>query len=292
MALGYWNDTRMTLRDGWFTTRDRFMVDGEGNYYHCGRVDHLFKVGGKWVSPQEVERALTAARDAQRGWARTTPMERGALIRKLADVVADHREPLAELVCREVGKPLAQARGEVDFAESYLRYNAEWDRRLEGEILPGDVPGEQIHLLRVPVGVVVAICPWNFPLAVLCRKIGPALVTGNTVVIKPSEISPLSTQEFVRLAAEHVGFPEGVINVVYGARETGQALVASPLTSLVSFTGHRDTGKSVMVSAAEHLTRVSLELGGKAPAIVWRDADLDVAVPAILAARHAIAGEV
>jgi lactaldehyde dehydrogenase/glycolaldehyde dehydrogenase len=219
-------------------------------------------------------------------------MQRGALIRALADVIADNRERLAELVCREVGKPLAQARDEVDFAESYLRYNAEWDRRLEGEILPGDVPGEQIHLLRVPVGVVVAICPWNFPLAVLCRKIGPALVTGNTVVIKPSEISPLSTRELLRLAAERVAFPEGVVNVVYGGRETGRALVDSPLTSLVSFTGHRDTGKEVMVRASEHLTRVSLELGGKAPAIVWRDADLDRAVEAIVAARHTNAGQV
>jgi lactaldehyde dehydrogenase/glycolaldehyde dehydrogenase len=244
------------------------------------------------ASPAEVEQALSAARAAQRGWARTTPMERGALIRQLADVIADHRERLAELVCREVGKPLAQARGEVDFAESYLRYNAEWDRRLEGEILPGDVPGEQIHLLRVPVGVVVAICPWNFPLAVLCRKIGPALVTGNTVVIKPSEVSPLATQELLRLAAERVPFPEGVVNVVYGGRETGQALVESPLASLVSFTGHRDTGKDVMVRAARHLTRVSLELGGKAPAIVWRDADLDLAVQAIVAARHTNAGQV
>jgi lactaldehyde dehydrogenase/glycolaldehyde dehydrogenase len=243
-------------------------------------------------SAEDVERALTAARDAQRAWARTPPMQRGALIRGLADVIADNRERLAELVCREVGKPLAQARDEVDFAESYLRYNAEWDRRLEGEILPGDVPGEQIHLLRVPVGVVVAICPWNFPLAVLCRKIGPALVTGNTVVIKPSEISPLSTRELLRLAAERVAFPEGVVNVVYGGRETGRALVDSPLTSLVSFTGHRDTGKEVMVRASEHLTRVSLELGGKAPAIVWRDADLDRAVEAIVAARHTNAGQV
>jgi lactaldehyde dehydrogenase/glycolaldehyde dehydrogenase len=244
------------------------------------------------ATADEVERALSAARAAQRDWARRPPMERGALIRQLADVIADNREALAELVCREVGKPMAQARGEVDFAESYLRYNAEWDRRLEGEILPGDVPGEQIHLLRVPVGVVVAICPWNFPLAVLCRKIGPALITGNTVVIKPSEITPLSTIELLRLADERLDLPPGVINLVCGARETGQALVDSPLTSLVSFTGHRDTGKQVMVRASEHLTRVSLELGGKAPAIVWRDADLDLAVEAIVAARHTNAGQV
>ncbi|MBX5441699.1 MAG: aldehyde dehydrogenase family protein [Solirubrobacteraceae bacterium] len=240
----------------------------------------------------EVERALRAARAAQRAWAHRPPMERGELIRGMADVLADHREPLAELLSREVGKPLAQARAEVDFAEAYLRYNAEWDRRLEGEILPGDVPGEQIHLLRVPVGVVAAICPWNFPLAVLCRKIGPALVTGNAVVIKPSEVSPLTTLELVRLADERFELPPGVINVVCGARETGEALVDSPLTSLVSFTGHRDTGKRVMARASAHLTRVSLELGGKAPAIVWRDADLDVAVPAIVSARHTNAGQV
>jgi lactaldehyde dehydrogenase/glycolaldehyde dehydrogenase len=210
----------------------------------------------------------------------------------MADILAANRDALARLLVSEVGKPLAQAEGEVDFAESYLRYNAEWDRRLEGEILPGDVRGEQIHLTRVPVGVVAAICPWNFPLAVLCRKIGPALVTGNTVVVKPSEISPLSTLEFMRLVDEQLELPPGVLNVIAGAGETGQAMVDSPLTSLISFTGHRDTGKAIMARAARHLTRVSLELGGKAPAIVWRDADLEVAVPAIVSARHTNSGQV
>jgi lactaldehyde dehydrogenase/glycolaldehyde dehydrogenase len=240
----------------------------------------------------DVEAALAAAHAAQREWARTPAPERGAHIRAIADLIHAEREPLARLLSREVGKPLAEALGEVDFAEAYLRYNAEWDRRLEGEILPGDVRGETIHLLRVPVGVVAAICPWNFPLAVLCRKIGPALVTGNTVVIKPSEVTPLSTIELVRLIDERLDVPTGVINVVAGAKVTGQALVDSPLTSLISFTGHRDTGKEVMARSSRHLTRVSLELGGKAPAIVWRDADLDVAIPAIVQARHANAGQV
>jgi lactaldehyde dehydrogenase/glycolaldehyde dehydrogenase len=149
-----------------------------------------------------------------------------------------------------------------------------------------------IHLLRVPVGVVVAICPWNYPLAVLCRKLGPALVTGNTVVIKPSEISPLATLEFVRLVDEHIGLPAGVVNLICGAGQTGEALVRSPLASLVSFTGHADTGKRVMANAASNLTRVSLELGGKAPALVWRDADLDLAVSSIIQARHANCGQV
>src|SRR6185503_15782759 len=179
---------------------------------------------------------------AQRDWSQTPAAVRGGFIRAAADLVRVHRDALARLVSQEVGKPLAQAYGEIDFAEGFLRYNAEWDRRLEGEILPGDSPGETIHLLRVPLGVVAAICPWNFPLAVLCRKLGPALVTGNTVVAKPSEISPLSTLAFFQLVHDEMTLPPGVVNLVTGAGPTGQALVDDPLSSLVSFTGHRDTG--------------------------------------------------
>ncbi len=244
------------------------------------------------ASSTEVHEALAAAKRAQRDWARRPSATRGTLIRGMADLIAGNRDLLAGLISREVGKPLAQAHGEVAFAEGFLRYNAEWDRRLEGEILPGDSPDETIHLLRVPLGVVAAICPWNFPLAVLCRKLGPALVTGNTIVIKPSEISPLSTIAFVELVHRHLELPAGVINLVTGNGAVGQMLVDDPLTSLVSFTGHRDTGKSVMARASANLTRVSLELGGKAPAIVWKDADLDVAVPAIVAARHTNCGQV
>jgi lactaldehyde dehydrogenase/glycolaldehyde dehydrogenase len=240
----------------------------------------------------EVEEALTAARRAQPEWSRRPAMERGDYLRAIADVIAANHDALEQIIVAEVGKPAAQAAGEVGFAEAFLRYNADWDRRLEGEILPGDVAGEVIHLLRSPVGVVAAICPWNFPLAVLCRKIAPALLTGNTVVAKPSEVTPLSTIEAFRLIDRNAGLPPGVLNLVTGGPETGAALVASRQTSLVSFTGHRDTGKQIMASAARNLTRVSLELGGKAPAIVLKDADLDVAVPAIVLARHQNAGQV
>jgi len=234
----------------------------------------------------EAHAALEAAHAAQPGWAATSPITRGAHLRELADLIAAHRDELADTLVSEVGKPTAQALGEVDFAGDLLRYSAEWDRRLEGEILPGETAGEVVHLLRAPVGVIAAICPWNFPLAVLCRKLGPALLTGNTVVVKPSEIALL------RLIAEHAPLPPGVVNLVTGGRETGAALVADELTSMVSFTGHRDTGKAIMASAAANLTRVALELGGKAPAIVWRDADLDVAIPAVVTARHHNAGQV
>jgi lactaldehyde dehydrogenase/glycolaldehyde dehydrogenase len=246
----------------------------------------------KASSGEDVEAALAAARAAQPAWSRLPIMERGDRVRALAALLEEHREALAALIVQEVGKPAAQAAGEVGFAIGFLRYNADWDRRLEGEVLPGDVPGEVIHLLRAPLGVVAAICPWNFPLAVMCRKLGPALVTGNAVVVKPSEIAPLANLEAIRLFESAGILPPGVLNVVSGAAATGEALVTSPLTSMVSFTGHRDTGKRVMALASERLTRVALELGGKAPAIVWHDADLDAAVPAIVAARHTNCGQV
>lgn len=244
------------------------------------------------ASDAQVVAALEAAGRAARGWARTPAGHRGRLIRQLADVLEANQPLFVDALIREVGKRRAEAQGEVAFAIGFLRYNAEWDQRIEGEILPGDVAGESVHLLRTPLGVVGAICPWNFPLAVLCRKLGPALVTGNTVVVKPSEISPIGAIELFRLIDEHVDLPPGVVNLVVGGPSAGRQLVDSGLANLVSFTGHRDTGKAVMAAASKYLTRVSLELGGKAPAIVWRDADLDVAVPAIIEARHTNCGQV
>jgi lactaldehyde dehydrogenase / glycolaldehyde dehydrogenase len=201
------------------------------------------------ATSEEVHAALVAARGAQPAWARTPSMVRGRYLREIADLMVANEDYLAGLIVTEMGKPTTQASGELNFAVSLLRYSAEWDRRLEGEILPGDVPGEVIHLLHAPVGVVAAICPWNFPLAVLCRKLGPALVTGNSFVAKPSEISPLSTIELFRLISENLDVPAGVLNLVTGAGETGRALVEDLTTNMVSFTGHRDTGKSIMAVA-------------------------------------------
>jgi len=192
----------------------------------------------------------------------------------------------------EVGKPLAQARGEVGWAAAYTRYMAEWDRRVEGEIIPSDEPNESIHLLRVPVGVVVAICAWNYPLAGFFRKLAPALLTGNAVVAKPSRTTPLASLRAMQLISEEVALPAGVLNVVVGGTAVAEALVSSPITNLVTMTGSTETGKRIMANAAQNMTRVSLELGGKAPAIVWNDADLGVATEALVAARHTNAGQV
>ena len=187
---------------------------------------------------------------------------------------------------------MANAQGEIQWASDYIRYTAEWDRRIEGDIVPSDNSDETIHLMRVPVGVVAAICPWNFPIALYARKVAPALVTGNTVVLKPSEVTPLSSIALTKLIDENLELPAGVLNLVTGGGETGQALVRSHHTDMVTFTGHRDTGKQVMADAAPNLTRVALEHGGKAPAIVLADADMPNAVSSILTARHYNSGQI
>ena len=161
-----------------------------------------------------------------------------------------------------------------------------------GEIVPSDEPNESIHLLRVPVGVVVAICAWNYPLAGLFRELAPALLSGNAVVAKPSPLTPLASLRALQLIAEQVELPAGVVNVLVGGAEVAEALVGSPDTNLVAMTGSTKTGKRIMVNAAGNMTRVSLELGGKAPAIVWKDADLASATTALVAARHTNAGQV
>jgi lactaldehyde dehydrogenase / glycolaldehyde dehydrogenase len=244
------------------------------------------------ASDRDVDDAVAAARAAQRAWQRLPARERAAHVRQMADVLEAHGERIAGLLVAEVGKPLSEARGEVAFAVEYARYAAEWARRIEGDIVPSDFPDEAIHLERVPVGVVGAICPWNFPIALYFRKIAPALTTGNTVVLKPSEETPLSSLALTQLIEEQCALPAGVLNVVTGDAAVGRALVGHPSVDMITMTGHRDTGKKVMADAARNLTRVSLELGGKAPAIVLRDADMAMAVEAIVTARHTNAGQV
>ena len=211
------------------------------------------------AAPDEVAAAVAAARSAQKRWAALASVERSAYVRAIADVLERNREALAETLVREVGKPIGQARGEIDWAVGYARYTAEWDRRIEGDIVPSDNRNEAIHLMRVPYGVVAAIIAWNYPIGVLIRKLAPAILTGNTVVAKASEQTPLATLELARLVHEEVGLPDGVFNVVTGAGDVGRALVESPAVDLITMTGHRDTGRQIMAAAAANLTPVSLE---------------------------------
>jgi lactaldehyde dehydrogenase/glycolaldehyde dehydrogenase len=244
------------------------------------------------ASEQDAREALESAARAQRAWSRLTGVERGNYLRRWADLIDRDRDRLARVISLEEGKPLSEALGEVDFGNSWFRYYAEFDRRIEGEILPADKPNEQIWITRSPVGVVVGIIPWNYPSAVAIRKIAPALICGNAIVLKPHEDTPLSALELAKLGHE-AGLPPGVLNVVTGPGETvGEALVKSSIPRLISFTGSVPTGKRIMRNAAENVAMVSLEMGGKAPFIVMDDSDVEEAVKMAVASRFVNCGQV
>lgn len=240
----------------------------------------------------EVDAAVQAARAAQPAWERLPAIERANHLRRISARLRAHRTDLADIIVREQGKIRALAQVEVDFTADYIDYMAEWARRMEGEVLSSDRPGETILLLRKPIGVVAGILPWNFPFFLIARKMAPALVTGNTIVIKPSEETPLNAFAFAELVAE-TDLPAGVFNLIGGrGATTGEALISHPGVDMISFTGSVRTGSHIMQVAGRNLTRVNLELGGKAPAIVLADADLDLAANAIYQSRVINTGQV
>ena len=240
---------------------------------------------------EQVDSALAAARVAQKDWARRPAIERAGYLRKIAARLRQNVAHLARTITLEQGKISALAEVEVNFTADYLDYMAEWARRIEGEIITSDRPGENIFMFRKPLGVVAGILPWNFPFFLIARKLAPALLTGNTIVIKPSEETPNNCFEFARLVAE-TDLPPGVFNVVCGDGAVGAALSAHAQVDMISFTGSVETGSRIMSAAAGNLTKLNLELGGKAPAIVLADADLDLAVKAIRDSRIINTGQV
>ncbi|ANB16920.1 aldehyde dehydrogenase [Dokdonella koreensis] len=239
-----------------------------------------------------VDAAVAAAKRAQPAWEKLPAVQRAGHLRAISAKLREHRTELARIIVREQGKVQGLAQVEVDFTADYIDYMAEWARRLEGEVLTSDRPNESIFLLRKPVGVVAGILPWNFPFFLIARKLAPALVTGNTIVIKPSEETPINAFEFARLVAE-TDLPPGVFNLIGGRGATaGDALVSHRDVDLITFTGSVATGSRIMQTAGKNLTRVNLELGGKAPAIVLADADLDLAAKAIYDSRVINTGQV
>lgn len=241
------------------------------------------------ATPDELDAALDAAEDARQEWAATPARERGKYLREMAEALAQYQEELGEIVIDEAGKVKASAYAEAGRVVDRIEYNAEWDRRIEGDIVPSDDRREEITLTRHPYGVVVGITPWNSPVSVFARKLAPALVAGNTVVMKPSSDTPLSAMRIIEIIDEHVDLPDGVLNFTVGS---GAHLVEADQTDMITMTGSTQTGKAIMRAASDQLKEVSLELGGKAPAIVWHDADLDAAVEDILTARVANTGQV
>lgn len=240
---------------------------------------------------KQIGRAVETARAAQQEWSELTYAARAEYLWRLLRLLERDWDFLARLISLEVGKPLKHANGEMVFGTKLVRFMASAAHHVTGEIVPSDDPRETIYLHRVPYGVVGGICAWNFPVAMLFRKLAPALLTGNTVVIKPSEISPICAIAVARLC-EEAGVPPGVVNIVTGGKEVGASLVSDERVDFVSMTGSVAGGKAVVRESADHLPKVSLELGGKAPAIVWNDADIDLAAQALITARLTNTGQV
>ena len=241
---------------------------------------------------EDARRAIEAADKAQPAWEALPAIERAGWLRKIAAGIRANASEISALIVAEGGKIQQLAEVEVNFTADYIDYMSEWARRYEGEILQSDRPSENIFVFKRPLGVTTGILPWNFPFFLIARKLAPALITGNTIVIKPSEFTPNNAIAFAKIVHE-VGLPKGVFNLVLGRGETvGQELAGNPKVAMVSMTGSVVAGEKIMTAAAKNITKVCLELGGKAPAIVLDDADLELAVKAIVDSRVINTGQV
>ncbi|WP_192036334.1 NAD-dependent succinate-semialdehyde dehydrogenase [Halomonas sp. YLGW01] len=236
--------------------------------------------------------AVAAADAALPAWRKRSAKERSALLRRWFDTIMAHQEPLARLMTQEQGKPLAESMGEVAYGANFLEYYAEEAKRMAGETLPTHSADKRLLVVREPIGVVAAITPWNFPLAMITRKVGPALAAGCTVVIKPAEATPLTALALAKLA-EDAGLPAGVLNVVTASQpaEIGEVLTTDPRVRKVSFTGSTPVGKKLLAQCAGTVKKASMELGGNAPFIVFDDADLDAAVEGAIASKFRNSGQ-
>ncbi|WP_410013914.1 aldehyde dehydrogenase [Sodalis sp. RH24] len=240
----------------------------------------------------DVRNAIDAAARAQHDWEDLPAQERGVWLHKIAQGIRAREQELTDIIVAEGGKTQGLARTEVLFTADYLDYMAEWARRYEGEIIQSDRRNENIFVFKKAIGVTTGILPWNFPFFLVARKAAPALITGNTIVVKPSQLTPNNAIAFAGIVHE-AGLPRGVFNLVTGRGSVvGQELAANAKVGMVSLTGSVAAGEQTMAAAAKNITKVSLELGGKAPAIVMNDADLDLAVKAIVASRVINTGQV
>ncbi len=244
------------------------------------------------AAPSEARRAIEAAARAFPGWRKKTAKERAALLRKWFELILAHQEDLTQIMTAEQGKPLAESRGEVAYGASFVEWFAEEGKRVYGDVIPTNLQGRRILVLKEPIGVVAAVTPWNFPNAMITRKCAPALAAGCTVVVKPAEDTPLSALALAELA-RRAGIPPGVFNVVPSNQPAavGAELTQNPLVRKFSFTGSTEIGKLLMRQCASTVKKVSLELGGNAPFIVFDDADLDAAVEGAMLSKFRNMGQ-
>ena len=243
------------------------------------------------MGTQETRTAIAAANAAWPAWARRTAKERAVILKRWHDLMMANQEDLATLMTAEQGKPLAESKGEIAYAASFIEWFAEEGKRLYGDVIPGHQPDKRIMVLRQPIGVVAAITPWNFPAAMITRKVGPALAAGCAVVCKPATQTPYSALAMAELA-ERAGVPKGILNIITGsAEEIGGEMTSNPIVRKVTFTGSTAVGKRLMEQCAGSVKKVSLELGGNAPFIVFDDADLDAAVQGAIASKYRNTGQ-
>ena len=274
------------IGDQWITAETTYAVINPATGVELTQVPSL--------GASATEAAIQAAQAALEPWKQRTAKERADLLKRWFALLIEHQEDLARIMTLEQGKPLKEARGEVSYAASFIEWFAEQAKRVQGEVLPGPQADKRLMVLKQPVGVVAAITPWNFPAAMITRKAAPALAAGCTLVIKPASQTPLTALALMELA-DRAGFPPGVMNVITAdseaAKEVGTTLCASPLVRKLSFTGSTAVGIQLMAQCAPTLKKMSLELGGNAPFIVFNDADLDAAVEGALIAKYRNAGQ-
>lgn len=244
-----------------------------------------------YASRADVTAAVDAAAAAQPAWAAVTAKERGAVLRRWFDLIVDQVDDLAAILTAEQGKPLDEARGEILYGAQFIEWFAEEAKRIYGEVIPTNVAGRRLLAIRQPVGITAAITPWNFPMAMIARKVGPALAAGCAMIVKPATDTPLSALAMADLA-QRAGVPDGILSVLPGSgSEVGDELATNPAIRALSFTGSTEVGKELMATCAGSVKKVALELGGNAPVIIFDDADLERAVAGTIASKFRNAGQ-
>ncbi len=266
-------------------------VTGKGQIEVFNPADNQIIGSVPSLGAEETQNAIQASRNAYVLWKKLTAKERSAYLRKWFDLIVSHKDDLAYIMTTEQGKPLLEAEGEVLYGAAYVEWFAEEAKRVYGDTIPMSQKGKRIVVLKEPVGVCAAITPWNFPSAMITRKAAPALAAGCSVIVKPAAQTPFSALALAELA-HRAGIPNGVFNVITGpAREIGAELTASPIVRKLSFTGSTPVGKELMAACSKTVKKISLELGGHAPFIVFDDADIDAAVADAVASKYRNAGQ-
>lgn len=240
---------------------------------------------------EDVKEAIEAANNAFPSWSGLTANERSSYLYKLYNIIMEEKESIAEIITKEMGKPINESRGEVNIAAEYILWYAEEAKRVYGEIIAASTTNKRLHVIKQPVGPVAAITPWNFPVSMVTRKLAPALASGCTVVLKPASYTPMSAVKLFE-CIERAGFPKGVANLVIGnSKAIGSEITNNPLIKKITFTGSTQVGKQLMADASNQMKRTSMELGGHAPFIVFEDANLEKAAEGVLVSKYRNAGQ-